>query len=977
MLSNQRAVIVSNSKKGVVGEGYAMGSAASIEGGPIEHIVSGQQQGWSGTEENEPRLVGELLDLSEEPPSSDSQHLNNNYRLNNVIMPNSPSSFDMLGKQHEDIGLDSLRRVLLPVEVEHNPDKTTSNLTVHGGNTAHDASSSSGVSQRLKEPVKPHLTNKEYKHERPHVFVDTSHAKTSVQVMKLCLEDLGWYEIRNHFQHASMRAMRVPDIFWHACAFEDTPCIPYSSEIRINKFPGMVQIVRKNSLTYAIRRLQQFFPSDFKFYPRSWNIPEEIPQLIVDHERETDERAASGRRGRGTKKNKKMWLIFKPDDASQGTGIFLEDNPRNIDSSLAGSRNYLVQQYIDNPLLIDGLKFDFRVYVLLRNLSNVQIFLSREGMARFCTEKYEAPSSSNKSRVYMHLTNYSLNKYSDTYDYNNSMTRGSKRLLSSVFNFLQSEGYNVTELWTKIEQISVKTVFAILPDLLVAYRDEIPPNKQGPQCFQILGFDILVDDKFEPHLLEVNANPSLNLDHETEIGEDGLIGVAAPNHPGYQLVHSPVDEEIKRPVVLESLLLACPTHHRHKTLRFLTKYGVQCAVHYPDGEGVVSNNDDPLRQEPCLYLVYNCADSSLDYLRFMEQLVTVYVFVLGTRSNRGSQSAFRSFMRKTKLASSGAGASSASVDLLFIKMTKRWFPSGTSSSSSSNPGLNFDSFVDTFLELASRRYKDYPCSGIDKVKLLIKHCFHSLQIPPDFHWYPDTTTTTNRRGSGSMPVHSSRGGGDASNNSGHSKTTAGFNSDRVPLEQVERIGGGSGVVGNSSLKGQQNRDPFASGVQIRSNKYLESDSKQKVLNLRASSERQILSPSNDLLLETSLKLQLQDQQNSHSQQLRSSNPLNNNLNASPILNYKTAAKDRSRGAKSRIPKLNYRQSNFPLFSRQGPREVNSAASVSRLPVPKQTNASDRKSKQNGKVSSFSKQRNSEKMKSNIDSDDYDSDFFSM
>ena len=85
--------------------------------------------------------------------------------------------------------------------------------------------------------------------------------------------------------------------------------------------------------------------------------------------------------------------------------------------------------------------------------------------------------------------------------------------------------------------------------------------------------------------------------------------------------------------------------------RFLTKYGVQCAVHYPDGEGVVSNNDDPLRQEPCLYLIYNCEDSSLDYLRFMEQLVTVYVFVLGTRSNRGSQSAFRSFMRSVSITS--------------------------------------------------------------------------------------------------------------------------------------------------------------------------------------------------------------------------------------------------------------------------------------------------------------------------------------
>ena len=52
---------------------------------------------------------------------------------------------------------------------------------------------------------------------------------------------------------------------------------------------------------------------------------------------------------------------------------------------------------------------------------------------------------------------------------------------------MQAEGYDVSSLWTKIELISVKTVFAILPDLKVAYRDEIPPNKEGPQCFQILG----------------------------------------------------------------------------------------------------------------------------------------------------------------------------------------------------------------------------------------------------------------------------------------------------------------------------------------------------------------------------------------------------------------------------------------------------------------------------------------------------------
>ena len=69
----------------------------------------------------------------------------------------------------------------------------------------------------------------------------------------------------------------------------------------------MVQIVRKQSLTCAIRRLQRLFPEEFEFYPRSWNIPEEYPQLVCDH----DILAANDI-------YEKFWFIFKPDDASQG-----------------------------------------------------------------------------------------------------------------------------------------------------------------------------------------------------------------------------------------------------------------------------------------------------------------------------------------------------------------------------------------------------------------------------------------------------------------------------------------------------------------------------------------------------------------------------------------------------------------------------------------------------------------------------------
>ena len=34
------------------------------------------------------------------------------------------------------------------------------------------------------------------------------------------------------------------------------------------------------------------------------------------------------------------------------------------------------------------------------------------------------------------------------------------------------------------------------------------------RCFHVLGFDVLLDASGNPHLLEINSNPSLNINHE-------------------------------------------------------------------------------------------------------------------------------------------------------------------------------------------------------------------------------------------------------------------------------------------------------------------------------------------------------------------------------------------------------------------------------------------------------------------------------
>jgi len=64
------------------------------------------------------------------------------------------------------------------------------------------------------------------------------------------------------------------------------------------------------------------------------------------------------------------------------------------------------------PLLIDGLKFDLRIYILVTCATPLKIFIYREGLVRFATEKYRKPNKNNKDNLFIHLTNYSINRYS-------------------------------------------------------------------------------------------------------------------------------------------------------------------------------------------------------------------------------------------------------------------------------------------------------------------------------------------------------------------------------------------------------------------------------------------------------------------------------------------------------------------------------------------------------------------------------------
>ncbi len=72
--------------------------------------------------------------------------------------------------------------------------------------------------------------------------------------------------------------------------------------------------------------------------------------------------------------------------------------------------NVVVQRYIKNPLLIDGYKFDMRIYVLVTSVHPLEAFVYREGFARMSTEPFSLDPRNLKNN-FVHLTNFAINKH--------------------------------------------------------------------------------------------------------------------------------------------------------------------------------------------------------------------------------------------------------------------------------------------------------------------------------------------------------------------------------------------------------------------------------------------------------------------------------------------------------------------------------------------------------------------------------------
>lgn len=178
--------------------------------------------------------------------------------------------------------------------------------------------------------------------------------------------------------------------------------------------------------------------------------------------------------------------------------------------------HYVIQQYVNQPCLIDGLKFDLRIYVLVLGVDPLRIFLYQNGLTRLATEPYVEVDTHNLTDMCMHLTNYAINKNSEYFIQNedaNDDSVGHKRSLKFALKYLsQKRRQDSDQLWASIKSIIIKTLLSAQPCLSHNYRSCQPDDLENSLCFEILGFDIMLDRFCKPILLEVNHSPSFSTD---------------------------------------------------------------------------------------------------------------------------------------------------------------------------------------------------------------------------------------------------------------------------------------------------------------------------------------------------------------------------------------------------------------------------------------------------------------------------------
>ena len=274
-------------------------------------------------------------------------------------------------------------------------------------------------------------------------------------------------------------------VYDEKCEFLET----YSKYQKYNHHKTFYVIHNKERLYQLYMKQKELFNEEYDYMPESYTLPKD--KKIFDEKFKNFEL------------NLNNIYLVKPTQNSQGRGIYILENPKEI------TGDCLVTKYISNPGTLKGRKYDLRLYVLVTSYNPIIIYLHNNGIVRIASEEYKLDLKTLKN-LWIHLTNTSFNeKNKEKFGKNEDpeAEEGNEWTVKTLKKHLLKKGKNVKKIFEDIKVIIAKTIFSIRNTELNLLGNNY--NILHNTLYEIYGFDILIDSNDKPWLIEVNYNPSL------------------------------------------------------------------------------------------------------------------------------------------------------------------------------------------------------------------------------------------------------------------------------------------------------------------------------------------------------------------------------------------------------------------------------------------------------------------------------------
>lgn len=203
---------------------------------------------------------------------------------------------------------------------------------------------------------------------------------------------------------------------------------------------------------------------------------------------------------------KTLWIVKPGENTNRGCGIQVSKDLDHIKSLIQNTnvngnrRSYIIQKYIEKPLLYKNRKFDIRCFTLMCSINgNLQGYWYQDGYLRTSCREFTLKNVSNR---YVHLTNDAVQKKLDDYG-----------------KFESGNKLSYVEFQKYLDSINIKTDFVkdVVPKMKEQVRDsmravsrKIDPNRKS-YSIEIFGYDFMIDEDMNPWMIEVNTNPCFEL----------------------------------------------------------------------------------------------------------------------------------------------------------------------------------------------------------------------------------------------------------------------------------------------------------------------------------------------------------------------------------------------------------------------------------------------------------------------------------